>query len=51
MNNSTIVATFTVPAVYSYTTQDWAYSALRFVVTDQADKFLVQYVLSVEVRS
>lgn len=45
-----VVAEFTVPAVYSQIKQQWVYSALRFVITEQADKFLVQYVLGV-VRS
>lgn len=45
-----VVATFILPAVYSYTEQDWTYSAIRFVVGKHANQFLVQYVLGM-VRS
>ena len=45
-----IVASFTMPAVFSQAKQQWQYNALRFTITDQADDLLIQYVLSV-VRS
>lgn len=48
---SKVIATFTIPAVYSYTSQEWEYSSLRFVITAKADQFLVQYVLSITGRS
>jgi hypothetical protein len=40
-------ATFTMPAVLStwQKGQDWLYSAIRFVVTDTADKWIVRHVL------
>lgn len=41
---SHVVARFTIPAVYAY--DEWKYSALRVVVTDTADKFLMQYLLT-----
>jgi hypothetical protein len=43
---SKVIATFIIPAVVNWQ-KEWQYSALRFVVTDQADERLVQYVLSV----
>ena len=43
---SKVVATFTVPAIYSQREERWIYSALRFVVTDTADEYLVRYLLS-----
>jgi len=46
------IATFTMPAVVDTTDfkKDWKYSGIRFIVTDQADPFMVQYVTGV-VRS
>lgn len=45
---SKVTARFYMPAVlnHSHRGADWAYSGIRFVVSDTADKFLVQYVLS-----
>ena len=37
-----VVAVTTMPAVISY--DNWKYSAIKFVITDQANPFLVQYV-------
>jgi len=50
MREGHVTAQFTMPAVYSYLKQEFVYSALRFVITDKADKFLVQYMLGI-VRS
>jgi len=40
--NNVVIAQFTLPAVLEGNT--WKYSALRFVVTDTANQFLVQYI-------
>lgn len=46
------IATCNMPAVIDTSDfkKDWQYSGIRFVITDQAEPFLVQYITSV-VRS
>ena len=46
------IATLHLPAVINTgdVRKEWEYSAIRFLVTDQANPFLVQYITSV-VRS
>ena len=45
-NEGRMVAQFMVPALYSKAREAWTYSAIRVTVTDRADQFLVQYLLS-----
>ena len=37
-----VIGVGTMPAVVNY--DSWKYSAIRFVITNQANSFLVQYV-------